>query len=153
MSFWNKIDSFLKQPTATVDVTGDKQILAMAALLLEVAASDDDLSNDEQNCIMRILQNHFDLTELAAKDIIAEAHDDRVHATDLHTFTRVLTSELDQEERQDIILAIWKVILADDIIETGEDNLVRKICYLLGVSQHHSVELRHDAAAEIKSEI
>ena len=134
-------DTFLKifqgSPNAPAPESPDEK-LALAALLVDAARRDDAYEESEKATIDRILaaEHSLDLTAAAALRLEAESAQDE--AMGLFRFTHSLKEATPFEDRVKIIEYLWEVALADGDRDAVEDNLVRRVCGLLGVSDRDS---------------
>ena len=145
-------DAFLKifqgNPEAPQPNSPDEKI-ALAALLVDAARRDDSYDVSEKKAIDRILAAEHDLDSTAAADLRMKAETAQDEAMGLFRFTHSLKETTPFEDRVKIIEYLWEVALADGDRDAVEDNLVRRVCGLLGVSDRDSglarqrVEARH----------
>ena len=105
--------------------------VAACALLLELAHSDGEFTEDERRSIEEALTRHFDLSVDEARALMAQAADERGKAIDLHEFTSVLTSHYDEGQRMTLAEVLWRVVYADGQLSRHEDYLMRKLASLL----------------------
>jgi|AntRauTorckE6833_2_1112554.scaffolds.fasta_scaffold08971_4 uncharacterized tellurite resistance protein B-like protein len=147
---WSKITEFLNQEhVQEKDIAEDGTLkIAIAALLVTTATSDHELGGDEEQTLHEILIRHFGLAKDEARHLIEDAKHHSHHAVDLHRFVSVINSDLDHEQRKDILKYAWEIVLADGIIDNYEDNLMRKLGPLLGISRRDSIFLRDDIASQ-----
>jgi uncharacterized tellurite resistance protein B-like protein len=122
----------------------DRQQLALAALLVEMARADFDESQDEQNSIIDLLAEHFSLTAAESLELLNRAREAADSAVCLFDFSRALHQSLDEEQKQGVIRLLWQVALADNSIDKYEDYLVRKVADLLYVSPGDVVRIKHE---------
>lgn len=143
---WSKIADFLNQDhVENQDIADDGTLkIAIAALLVTTATSDHELGADEEQTLQEILTRHFDLQADEAHHLIEDAKHHSHHAVDLHRFVSVINSDLDHEQRKHILKYAWEIVLADGIIDNYEDNLMRKLGPLLGISRRDSIFLRDE---------
>jgi len=122
--------------------------LATAALLMEVATADYDISQAERDAVRRVVQEKFSVSPEEAIAIAERAERDTAHVTSCYPFTRMLTEACSMEERVEIVSMLWEVTAADGIISAHETHLVRKIAGLLYVphSQLIRTRLQHEDA-------
>ena len=120
------------------------EIVAITALLIEVAKADQNWSDMERALIQARLVSKYELTIDQADRIIEEADAAQSDANDIHQFTKVAKS-LDETERTALIEEIWRLVLSDDVRDPFEDTLVRRICGLIYVSDQASAEARRRA--------
>lgn len=117
--------------------------LATAALLIEVARADyeEDLTANE--AVFGLLKAHFDLSEEEARLLMEEARAQADAAASLQAFTRQLHESLTAEEKNRIVEMLWRVALADRVLDRHEDHLVRKVAGLLYVSHSDLIRIRN----------
>jgi uncharacterized tellurite resistance protein B-like protein len=83
--------------------------MAVAVLLMEVARSEDGISNEERQTIQRIIEAQHALSPGQAREIAEVAERGAKQATSLHPFTRLIVDECSLEERTEIIRMLWEV--------------------------------------------
>lgn len=118
--------------------------MATAALMVSVSKSDDEYSETEQIALLDNLQKHFELSEEDALKIADIALENEAGAPSLYQFTRTISKELNNEERQDIIRLLWHIAFADGHIDNFELNIIAKISGLLGVSTQDRIRIKHE---------
>lgn len=121
--------------------------LAAAALMVYVSQADGDFSDTEREALIICLKDQFGLEDAAVQQILADAEAQQQDATCLYRFTKSITSELDQDGRQDIVRMLWRVALADNHIDNFEANMLAKVAGLLGVSTRDRVLLKQEVEA------
>ena len=112
--------------------------LALAALLVDAARRDDEYEDSEKVAIDRILAAEHGLDAAGAAKLRIEAESAQDEAMGLFRFTHSLKESTPFEDRVKIIEYLWEVALADGDRDAVEDNLVRRVCGLLGVSDRDS---------------
>lgn len=118
--------------------------LATAALLVEVALADGHGSDQEFDHLKKGMKAQFNLSVDQIDPLIDEARSAVDGATDFYKFTRVISKELDQDGRQEIVKLLWQMALADNHLDNIERNAVGKISGLLGVRAADQVRLRQE---------
>lgn len=116
--------------------------LALAALLVRVARSDDAYDQAEIDRIDRFLADHFAINPFAAVTLRAEAERLEAGAADTVRFTRALKEAVPDHERLAILEALWSVVLSDGERHADEDATLRLVASLLGVSDRDSALAR-----------
>lgn len=116
------------------DDVADAGRVAVAALLVEAARSDEDYVERERATIDRVLADRFGLTVAEAAALRARGEAAQAEAVDLVRFTRAIKDAVPYEDRVGVIEALWRVILSDEEIEHEESALVRRLAGLLYVS-------------------
>ena len=120
--------------------------LATAVLLIEVARADFDEDVIEDRAIAELLKAHFSLADDEIEMLVDEARSEADHAASLQAFTRELHEALSTDEKLKIVEMLWRVALADQVLDKHEDHLVRKIAGLLYVSHGDLIRLRNMVA-------
>lgn len=123
----------------------DDARLAITALMIRVARSDDDYSKAELNNIINLISARFKLSNAEANELIKEAELVEEQAPDTVRFTKSIKSAIDFDDRIAIIEDLWSVVLTDSFRDTNEDALIRTVVSLLGVSDKDSAFARQRA--------
>ncbi|AHD10074.1 tellurite resistance TerB family protein [Phaeobacter gallaeciensis] len=121
--------------------------LALCALLVRIARSDHNYSDDERDRIDRILRARYDLDLGGAILLREQAEALEAEAPDTVRFTRAIKDAVAYENRMAVIEALWQVVLADGKRDAAEDALLRLSASLLGVSDVDSARARQRAEA------
>jgi len=122
----------------------DRQQLALASLLVEMARADFDETHDEHSLIIDLLASHFDLSSGESLELLGKARAANKDAVCLFDFTRSLHKSLDGEQKKDVIRLLWQVANADNKLDKYEDYLVRKVADLLYVSDNDVIRMKHE---------
>lgn len=116
--------------------------LALSALLVRVARSDNDYAEAEARQIERIIAQRYALSTEDARALRSEAEALEAEAPDTVRFTRAIKDAVPYEERLGVIEALWAVVLADGSRSDEEDALLRLVASLLGVTDTDSAMAR-----------
>ena len=144
---WGKVSELLGLQTISAASKGDELQLATAALMVHVSLVDENFTVDERAQLLENLKKRFGIAEIDAEQIIQDAEAEQKDTTCLYRFTKVITGELDQEGRQEIIKLLWEVAFADGHIDDFEKNIIAKVGGLLGVSAKDRIALKHSVEA------
>lgn len=117
--------------------------LALAALLVRIARSDNDYSPVEFARIDRVLAERFGLTPFEAAQLRARAEVLEAEAPDTVRFTRSLKAAVAHEDRAGLMQALWAVALADGVRVAEEEQVLRLVANLLGLTDRESAQARH----------
>lgn len=137
--------SRLTQPQPDPLVDEDAR-LALTALLVRIARSDNDYADTEMARIDRIAAERYGLSPFEAAALRARAEDLEAEAPDTVRFTRAIKEAVAYEDRLAVVQALWSVALADGHRTGEEDSLLRLVVSLLGVSDVDSAMARQRAA-------
>ena len=120
--------------------------LALTALLVRVARSDNQYTADEKGRLDEITQARYALSASDANALRAEAEALEADAPDTVRFTRAIKDAVPYADRLGVLEALWKVVLADGKREQEEDALLRLVANLLGVTDQDSARARQRIA-------
>jgi len=121
--------------------------LALSALLVRVARSDNQYDMVEAAEITRILMERFALDHQSAEELRAEAEDIETNAPDTVRFTRAIKEAVAYDHRASVVEALWDVVLSDGVRDHHEDGLMRLVVNLLGINDRDSALARHRVQA------
>ncbi|CAD0183398.1 Tellurite resistance protein [Ruegeria sp. THAF57] len=131
------------QPDPLAD---DDARLALTALLVRIARSDNDYADSEMARIDRVSAERYGLSPFEAAALRARAEDLEAEAPDTVRFTRAIKEAVQYEDRLAVVQAMWSVALADGHRTGEEDSVLRLVVSLLGVSDVDSALARQKAA-------
>jgi uncharacterized tellurite resistance protein B-like protein len=120
--------------------------LALAALLVRLARADGDYAPTEVTRIDRVLAARHALSATAAADLRRQAEVLEAQAPDTVRFTRALKDATALDDRAELVQAMWSVALADTTRDAAEDQLMRLVSNLLGLTDQQSALARQKAA-------
>ncbi|MFD1342842.1 tellurite resistance TerB family protein [Litorisediminicola beolgyonensis] len=122
--------------------------LALAALLVRLARSDNDYAPGERDRIDQVLAARYALSPDAATALRQEAEALEAEAPDTVRFTRAIKDAVPYEHRIGVVEALWQVALADGQRDPEEDALLRLVASLLGISDQDSARARQRVARD-----
>ena len=124
------------------DLTPSDARLAIAALLVRVAQSDNDYAATEIKKIDRVLAKRYNLDEAQSIDLRKQGEELEQEAPDTVRFTRAIKDAVTYSDRSSVIEALWEIALADGERDIEEDALLRLVANLLGISDVESASAR-----------
>jgi uncharacterized tellurite resistance protein B-like protein len=133
---------------AVTQISDPDATLALAALLVRLAKADGLYSAEEMERIEKILMLRNKLDPFAAAALRIEAEEIEIAAPDTVRFTRAIKEAVDLEQRVGLVQSLWSVALADGLRDAGEDQMMRMLASLLGVSDMESAQARSKAQQE-----
>jgi uncharacterized tellurite resistance protein B-like protein len=134
------ITRLFNRPETGIDKNDPK--LSVAALLVHLAAVDGQMKDAERDAIKGALQDHYGLDEQSVDRLVKEAALRDAEAVDFYKFTAAIT-QLEMEDRIEIVRMMWMVVFADKKNHELEDNMVWRIAELIGVSSRDRTILRN----------
>jgi uncharacterized tellurite resistance protein B-like protein len=105
--------------------------VATAALLVEVAGSDDNFAPEEKDAIIRNLESYFNLSDDEVEEIIEAGKEQLERRLDLYYFAQQINRHFDREQKIAVIEMVWRVIYSDDHLSGHEDHLAHRFARLL----------------------
>ena len=129
------------------DVGHDIQV-ATAALLVEIAGSDDNFAPEEREAIIRNLKSYFNLTQDEVEEIIAAGKEQLERRLDLYYFAQQINRHFDRGRKIAIIEMVWRVIYSDNHLSGHEDHLAHRFARLLRLDHSELI----DAKLRVKQE-
>lgn len=122
--------------------------LALAALMVRIARSDGLYAAEEVERIDRVLMTRHGMDAFGASRLRADAEDLETAAPDTVRFTKALKVAVPLEGRIGLVQALWSVALADGVRDAGEDQMLRLLANLLGLTDVQSSLARQQAQNE-----
>ncbi len=116
--------------------------------MVRIARSDGLYAAEEVERIDRVLMQRHGLNAFGAMQLRADAEDLETKAPDTVRFTKALKAAVPLEDRAGLVQALWSVALADGIRDAGEDQMLRLLANLLGLSDVQSGLARQQAENE-----
>ena len=142
----NLLDTLLGNAEHQLD--DDDEKIALAALCVRVAKSDNDYASKEISIIDAELGQHFSLSINEATKLRSEAEKLEQEAPDTVRFTRAIKDKIELDKRRAVLEILWKITLADGKREAEEDSLMRLISGLLGLTDIESAKARQKVLRE-----
>lgn len=116
-------------------------------LMIEAACMDGHFDADERTQIALTLSDRFDLTGPEIETLMEEARNAAAEAMGVHPFAKRIRDHLPVEERAGVIEMMWSVALADGQLDPLEDQLIRRVAALIGVTDRERGDARKRAEA------
>lgn len=116
---------------------------AAAALLLEMAVTDEGSGQDELDVIHQAMRTAFAMDTAELDALIDQAHEARKQSVSLYDFTRDLRTGLEADQRGELVEWLWRVAFADSRLDKHEELMVRRVADLLGVSHSEFIRRKH----------
>ena len=128
---FDKLKTFFDKKTEITEFGFNSDKIAVVALLISTAKYDGNFDDSEKLEIQKLIESYFSLSSQKTDDLFKAAEKLESEANDLHQFTRSLNEVLNEEEKLTIMELIWKIVMADGVIDNYEENLVRRLSGLL----------------------
>ena len=125
----------LTAPTPA-QVQDDDARLALGALLVRIARSDEDYAKVEQDQIKAVLSRRYPNADATA--LLAECETLESEAPDTVRFTRAIKDAVAYEDRLGVVEDMWRIVLADGVRDAHENQLMRMVPPMIGVEDQDS---------------
>lgn len=119
--------------------------LSLAALLVEMMRADFEDQPAEREAATRVLARSCGLDREQAEALLSRGEHAVDRSVSLYEHTRTLDSALSEEEKFEVIEALWEVAFADGTLDGREDYLAHRLADLLHV--------RHSDLMRIKDQV
>lgn len=129
-------------PSSGEDAHKRRTFVATCALLMEMAAIDGEFSGVEQDTILATLTASWGMDSDEAHAIMEAAKAELEQSVDLWRFARIINREYSEQEKLEVIEAVWRVIYADGRLDGHEDHLVHRLADLLRLSHNRLIEAK-----------
>ncbi len=114
--------------------------LATAALLVEVAVSDQNFDESEREQLKKLLASECHLNEADIKQLISDAEQKSKTASSLFEFTHIINTHCDYTQKLSLVNSLWKVAYADNELDSYEEHIIRRIADLIHVSHRDFIQ-------------
>ena len=121
----------------------DDMTLATCVLLIEVSKSDDNFDEQENNKIISILKDKFNLDDSQINILLEIADNKNQEMISLYDWTSKINEVYKYTEKKALIRELWDVAFADGRIDKYEDHTIRKIADLIYVKHEDFMKAKH----------
>ena len=112
-------------------------------LIYEIIIADHEISVQEINFASELLEFYFKIPIQSNKEQLAKLANKQHFNTDLSQFSYRLKTSLSYEQRMDVILICWQVLMVDGKEDQLEVSTARKISTLLGLEDKDFILIRN----------
>ena len=112
-------------------------------LIYEIIIADHEISEQEINFASELIEFYFRIPTQSNKEQFNKLANQQHFNTDLSQFSYRLKTSLSYEQRMDVILICWQVLMIDGKEDQLEVSTVRKISTLLGIEDKDFILIRN----------
>jgi len=112
-------------------------------LIYEIIIADHVITLDEIELSAELIEFYFQIPKNTNKEEFQKLIDNQHFNTDLSQYAMRLKSSLSYEQRMDIILICWQVLMVDENEDQLETSTVRTISTLLGLEDKDFILIRN----------
>ena len=116
--------------------------MAAAALMLEVTWADHETDELEIERSAALLETLFNLDRQSASQLIDDARERLQHNVGVQSYTRHLNEALEESEKFDVVIALWRIAHASDGVDRFEEHTIRRIADLLYLSHDRFIQAK-----------
>jgi len=120
--------------------------LALAALLVRLARTDHDYAESEKTKIVELLSDRYDLKASEAETLREGAEEVEATVGDTVHLTRLIKEAIPYIDRKELVVDLWRLVLADGTRDHAENQFLRLVSKLVGVNDVDSAMARQQAA-------
>lgn len=124
---------------------GDGEVrihLAAAALMIEVSRADYVLDETESQASVQALRERFGLDRETVETLIALAEEEVEESVSLFPFIQLVNEHYGDEQKRQLIGAMWQVAYADGHLDKYEEALIRRVAELTYVPHSEFIRLK-----------
>jgi len=151
----SRISAFFEKKISNNELSpsnvNEKMHLAAAALLIEIAYSDNDIAEVEKAKLKELLISQFSLQKSEIDELIELAQETVLEANSSYEFTRLINKFFEAEQKYQLVESMWVIAYVDGDLDRYEESMIRKLADLLYVS--HSDFIRAKLQAQAASSI
>ncbi len=125
---------------ASGEATSKDLQIATGVLLLEMAGADDDFAPEEVQAIFRTMEDQFKIKDMETLDLMEEAQQAREDQGKIDEFVAAINTNFSDEQKQIVLAMIWKIILADEVVEKYEQRFASELRQRLQLSREQAEE-------------
>ena len=112
-------------------------------LIYEIIIADHEISEQEINFASELVEFYFKIPIQSNKEQFNKLANQQHFNTDLSQFSYRLKTSLNYEQRMDVILICWQVLMVDGKEDQLEVSTARKISTLLGLEDKDFILIRN----------
>lgn len=119
--------------------------LAAAALMVEVMAADHAWDDVEEQKIRSLMASVLKLDSTQQDEILDMAKSEVRGSHDLFSFTKRINDSYSEDQKYELMVALWQVAFADGNVDRYEEHMIRKLSELLYLHHSHFIRSKLDA--------
>ena len=138
-------DLFKKKPAADV-IDNNKEADVVLRLMFEIAISDGNLDETE----LKIIKERASIVsgeDAKVSSIIKKIIDDAQESVSFYPFVKKINETHNNEEKEDLLKLLWKLVTADSVVDAYEENLYFKIADLLKIKRVTANKIKQQNSA------
>ena len=121
----------------------DKQLqIATAAIFIEMAKADGEISDDERELIIRSLKKRFNLSEQDINELIELSKAKLDESISLYEFSNTLNEHFTEDDKMVLLKNLWRLVYADERLDKYEDHLIKLVGGMLKMEHKKIIDAK-----------
>ena len=150
---FDKLRDFLQKDSEDVSLEIDKTgtptdkdlILATAVLLVEMAASDNEIAQEEGATVGALITGQFGVKYTELEGVIQAAIEARKKAAKIDQFVGCINEHFTEAQKQKVLAMLWKIVIADGKIDKFEERLTTQMKFRFQLTDEQAEAARRMA--------
>ena len=140
LNFFKKksLDPIEQKPVFEVELIG-------SVLAYEIARSDGDISEDEENLLLKEIKKISEKVGKNEKDILKLIEMYSNDSVSFYEFVEDINNHFSKEDKISLISFLWEVAYADSNLDVDEERLIRRIADLIRIKDMDVLKLKDRA--------
>ena len=122
--------------------------LISLCLAFEVANADDAIDSREKEIILDRIRKSLDLSILTEKEIFEVIKKESNKNVSFYDLIYEMNKNLSKDEKIDVLKMLWEVAYADQILDVGEEKIIRRSAEMLGIKPSIVLKTKDQFKAE-----
>jgi uncharacterized tellurite resistance protein B-like protein len=114
-------------------------LVAVCALLVEMARIDETFAPEEMQAILAILQDQYGLSREHAAAVVTEAEEGLAESVDLWQFANLINENYTIDQKIELIEMLWRIVYVDAKMDKYEHYLMDKLAKILRLTQEQLI--------------
>ena len=143
-----QIKEFFQGEATSLDVdksgepTNKDLQVATGVLLLEMAGADEDFAPEEVRAIFSTMEEQFNIKDMETLEIMESAESLRQEQGKIDEFIKTLNQSFDDRQKQLLLAMVWKVVIADQLIDKYEERFANQLRLRLQLTEEQAEEAK-----------
>jgi len=117
-------------------------IVAVCALLVEMARIDNTFTTTEMETILSILKERYGLSHEYADAIVREAEKQLKESVDLWQFAKLINDNYSIDNKIELIEILWRIVYVDGKMDKYEHYLMDKLGKILRLNHNQLIDAK-----------
>jgi uncharacterized tellurite resistance protein B-like protein len=131
------VNSKTTEPKTQQDI-----LVAVCALLVEMARIDNTFTTTEMETILSILREKYGLSQEHADALLKEAEKELQESVDLWQFAKLINENYSIEDKIELIEILWRIVYVDGKMDKYEHYLMDKLGKILRLTHNQLIDAK-----------